>query len=52
VQERLDQGQSLSEISAELALSYDVLRKAVADGRLNKPLKKKMTQAIKHAARS
>jgi transposase len=34
VQSRLDQGQTLSEISAELALNYDVLRKAIADGRL------------------
>lgn len=41
VQDRLDQGQTLSEISAELALNYDVLRKAVADGRLKKPIKKK-----------
>ncbi len=37
VQRRLDQGQTLSEISRELALSYDVLRKAVGDGRLRKP---------------
>ncbi len=41
VQDRLDQGRSLSEISAELALNYDVLRKGVADGRLKKPIKKK-----------
>ena len=41
VQDRLDQGQTLSEISRELALNYDVLRKAVADGRLKKPIKKK-----------
>jgi len=40
-QSRLDQGLSLSEIAAELAVSYDVLRKAIADGRLKKPLKKK-----------
>jgi len=40
-QTRLDQGQSLSEIAAELAVSYDVLRKAIADGRLKKPIKKK-----------
>ena len=51
VQSRLDQGQSLSEICAELALNYDVLRKAVADGRLKKPLKKKKTKAGKSAAR-
>jgi transposase len=51
VQSRLDQGQSLSEISAELALNYDVLRKAVADGRLKKPFKKKK-KAIQSAARS
>lgn len=43
VQDRLDQGRSLSEISAELALTYDVLRKGVADGRLKKPIKKKTT---------
>ena len=41
VQERLDQGRSLSQIAAELALNYDVLRKAVSDGRLKKPAKKK-----------
>ena len=41
VQDRLDQGRTLSEISAELALNYDVLRKGVADGRLKKPIKKK-----------
>lgn len=40
-QSRLDQGQSLPEIAVALAVSYDVLRKAVADGRLKKPLKKK-----------
>ena len=52
VQSRLDEGQSLSEICAELALNYDVLRKAVADGRLKKPFKKKTTARIKSAARS
>ena len=41
VQDRLDQGRTLSEISAELALNYDVLRKGVADGRLKKTIKKK-----------
>ena len=46
VQSRLDEGQSLSEIGAELGLSYDVLRKAVADGRLKKPLKKKRMPAL------
>lgn len=40
-QSRLDQGQRLSAIAAELAVSYDVLRKAIADGRLQKPFKKK-----------
>lgn len=43
VQERLDQGRSLSEIASELALSYEALRKAVADGRLKTPIKKKRT---------
>src|ERR1041385_465816 len=52
VQDRLDQGQSLSEISAELALNYDVLRKAVADGRLKRALKKKGTKASQSEARS
>ncbi len=52
VQSRLDQGQSLSQISAELALNYDVLRKAVADGRLKRPLKKKTKARIKSGARS
>ena len=52
VQSRLDQGQSLSEISTELGLNYDVLRKAVADGRLKRPLKKKRVKALKSAARS
>ena len=46
VQSRLDEGQSLSEIGAELGLSYGVLRKAVADGRLKKPLKKKRMPAL------
>lgn len=41
VQSRLDQGQTIAEISRELDLNYDVLRKAMADGRLKKPLKKK-----------
>jgi transposase len=36
---RLDQGLSLSGISKELGISYDVLRKAVGDGRLTKPKK-------------
>lgn len=40
-QRRLDQGQNLSEIAAALAVSYDVLRKAIADGRLHMPIKKK-----------
>lgn len=39
-QSRLDQGQSTSEIASELGLSYDVLRKAIGDGRLRKPKKK------------
>ena len=46
VQSRLDQGQTLSEISAELALNYDVLRKAVGDGRLKKPLEKRTAARI------
>jgi transposase len=37
---RLDQGLSLSGISKELGISYDVLRKAVGDGRLTKPKKR------------
>jgi len=41
VQVRLDRGERLSEIAGELGLKYDVLRKAVGDGRLKKPLKKK-----------
>jgi transposase len=52
VQSRLDQGQSLSEISAELALNYDVLRKAIADGRLKKPFKKKRTARLPNGPRS
>ena len=40
VQDRLDQGQSLAPIAAELVLNYDVLRKAVADGRLKRAVKK------------
>jgi transposase len=51
VQDRLDQGQSLSEITAELALNYDVLRKAVADGRLIRPQKKTRAR-IKSRAKS
>lgn len=42
-QRRLNEGRRLSEIGAELGVSYDVLRKAVADGRLSKPAKKKRT---------
>lgn len=41
VQGRLNEGYTISEISRELSLSYDVLRKAVADGRLSKSSKKK-----------
>ena len=50
-QNRLDQGSSLSEIAAELGVSYDVLRKAVGDGRLSKPLKKKTTRPRQEQAR-
>ena len=49
VQARLDTGYTISEISKELTLSYDVLRKAVADGRLSKPdspTKKKQTYGL------
>ena len=52
VQSRLDQGRTLSEISAELSLNYDVLRKAIADGRLKKPAKKKTTARIQSVSRS
>lgn len=52
VQSRLDQGQTLSEISAELGLNYDVLRKAIADGRLKRPAKKKTTARIQSGTRS
>jgi transposase len=52
VQSRLDQGQSLSEIARELALKYDVLRKAVGDGRLKKPAKKKRTMPNSSPKRS
>src|ERR1039458_489091 len=41
VQDRLDQGQSLSQIAAELVLNYDAVRKAVADGRLKRAVKKR-----------
>ena len=41
VQGRLNEGYTISQISRELSLSYDVLRKAVADGRLSKSSKKK-----------
>ncbi len=41
VQSRLDQGRGISQISTELAINYDVLRKAIADGRLRKRVKKK-----------
>jgi transposase-like protein len=39
-QTRLDQGLSVNKIAKELGVSYDVLRKAIADGRLKKPEKK------------
>jgi len=51
-QSRLEQGQTLSEIAAELALSYDVLRKALGDGRLKKPVKKKTTARIQRRSGS
>ena len=41
VQTRLNEGYTISQISKELSLSYDVLRKAVADGRLSKSAEKK-----------
>ena len=44
VQARLDEGYTISQISKELGLSYDVLLKAVADGRLSKPQKNDTTQ--------
>jgi DNA-binding MarR family transcriptional regulator len=37
---RLDQGSSGSETAKELGISYDVVRKAIADGRLSVPEKK------------
>lgn len=52
VQSRLDQGESVSEIAAELGLKYDVLRKAIADGRLVKPAKKKTSARIASRSRS
>ena len=46
VQGRLNEGATISELSRELKLSYDVLRKAVSDGRLSKlPEKKVVTFA-------
>lgn len=51
-QSRLDQGQGVSEIAAELEVNYDVLRKAIADGRLTKPIKKKTLGRIAEAVRS
>lgn len=42
-QSRLNEGRTLSEMSCELGVSYDVLRKAVGDGRLSKGSKKKRT---------
>ena len=38
-QRRLDQGQGLSQIATALGVTYDVLRKAIGDGRLTKPEK-------------
>lgn len=52
VQSRLDQGRTISEISAELTLNYDVLRKAIADGRLKKPVKKKTLTRNRSRSRS
>jgi len=52
VQSRLDEGRTLSQIAAELGLKYDVLRKAVGDGRLHKPLKKKTVSIRPSPARS
>jgi len=51
-QDRLDQGQSLSQIAGELALNYDVLRKAVADGRLKRAVKKKTRARMRSQAGS
>jgi len=52
VQNRLDQGQGPSEISAELGMSYDVLRKAIGDGRLRKPEKKRQRPRFEGDRRS
>lgn len=51
-QSRLDQGRSTSEIASELGLSYDVLRKAIGDGRLTKPKKKKTARPPKRIGSS
>lgn len=51
VQSRLDRGQSISEIAGELSLSYDVLRKAIADGRLIKAIKKRIAPTQSRARR-
>ena len=40
-QERLDQGQTLEEVAAQLQVKYDTLRKAVRAGRLHQAVKKK-----------
>ena len=39
-QERLDQGQTLPEVAAQLKLKYDTMRKAVRAGRLHEGVKK------------
>jgi transposase-like protein len=36
---RLDQGMGISQVAKELSISYDVVRKAVGDGRLTMPKK-------------
>jgi transposase len=40
-QEKLDQGQTLQEVAAQLQVKYDTLRKAVRAGRLHETVKKK-----------
>ena len=39
-QERLDQGQTLEEVAAQLQVKYDTLRKAVRAGRIHEAVKK------------
>jgi len=48
-QELLDQGQVISQIAQALNIKYNTLNKATHDGRLRKPVKKKILKTTTHS---